>query len=508
MMNDLSDTQPTRPGGDTRPNRALDTTRQAASTQKAWRSDPHAATQGLPSPQPETGPASKPPRRLLRLALAGLLVLALLGMFAAGGALAGYQSGQQARSTWEVEQARLSLQEQHDLAVQDMEAGRYDLAYQRLEYILKQDPNFPGAAEKLAAVIAVLYATATPTNPPPPTATITLTPTRDLRPIQQIFDQAVAALQAQDWTAVIDTLNSLRKEDPQYEMARVDGMLYIALRNRGVDKITNQRDLQGGSYDLALAERFAPLDGEADRLRNLARLFMYGNAFWEAYPEQAVYYFSQVAAAAPYMVDGSGWTAMERYRGALIQYGDALIKEERWCEAEEQYLLAQSIRSDSSLEEALYEASIQCHPPTETPAPTVDFTPTLTPTLTASSTPTITLPPATTTAPTVQPTTPVAPTPTDTPPVVSPEPPTETPPPPPPTETTPPPTDPPPATETPPPPTEPPPATEPPPPTETAPPPVDTEPPASETPSPLVTDTFGETGGDGDEPLPFTGASE
>lgn len=503
MMYDSSDTQPTRPVGDTRPNRALEPTRQSASTQEARRSDPHAATQGLPSPQSKAPPTSKPPRRLLRLALSGLLVLVLLGMFAAGGALAGYQSGQQARSAWEVDQARLSLQEQHDLAVQDVEAGRYDLAYQRLEYILKQDPNFPGAAEKLAGVIAVLYATATPTNPPPPTATITLTPTRDLRPIQQIFDQAVAALTAQDWTAVIDTLNSLRKEDPQYETARVDGMLYIALRNRGVDKITNQRDLQGGSYDLALAERFAPLDGEADRLRNLARIFMYGNAFWEAYPEQAVYYFSQVAAAAPYMVDGSGWTARERYRGALIQYGDALVKEERWCEAEEQYLLAESIRSDSSLQEAAYEASIQCRPPTETPAPTLAFTPTLTPTLTATPTllpPATTQPPATTTAPTVQPTTPAVPTSTQ-PPVISPEPPTETPPPP--TDPAPPPTEtPPPDTETPPPPTEP-----PPPPTETLPPPVDTEPPASETPSPQATDLPGEADGAGDDPLSFTGAS-
>lgn len=355
-------------------------------------------------------PGAKPPagrRRPVLLLLAAGAVLVLL-LAAAGGALAGYGSGMRTRQAWAASQAVQSLEQQYGLALEDMSAGRYDLARQRLEYILELDPAYPEAAGRLAEAMAILYATATPTPPPPPTPTITLTPTRDLRPVQEIFEQARQAYLAQDWSAAIDLLNGLRKEDPDFETARVDGMLYIALRSRGVGRILNGGDLQGGSYDLALAERFAPLDGEAEQVRNLARLFMYGNAFWEAYPEQAVFYFSQVAAAAPYLSDGTGWTASGRYIAALVQYGDALARQELWCDAQAQYDLAGTMGGNASLQATAQFVADQCAPPTETPTPTLELTLTASPTVTPTWTLTLAPPSATTAAPvteTVQPTT-------------------------------------------------------------------------------------------------------
>lgn len=413
MSFDPDDTQPVYQVGDTQPTRPQ-------------KPDPYGPTQVFPAqPAPSKGAAknklaNQKTRRPAVLLAAILLVMILLSVAAAGGGMAGYTSGMRARQIWSSAQAVQSLQEQYALGLQDFEAGQFDLARQRFEYILNQDPGYPGAAEKLAQAMAILYATSTPTPPPPPTPTITLTPTRDLRPVQQILDNARAALAASDWSAVIDTLNNLRKEDPAFETARVDGMLFISLRNRGLDRILKGGDLQGGSYDLALAERFAPLDAEAERVRNLARLFMYGNAFWEAYPEQAVYYFSQVAAAAPYLTDGSGWTASARYRAALIQYADALARQELWCEAEEQYRLAESYGGDGALQATVQAITDLCSPPTNTPTitPTATITPTLTstPTLpvwTETLAPTEVVPttsvPATTEVPTVEPTTPVPP---------------------------------------------------------------------------------------------------
>jgi hypothetical protein len=193
-----------------------------------------------------------------------------------------------------------------------------------------------------------------------------------------------------------------------------------------VAKILEEGNLQGGVFDLSLAERIGPLDIEAINVRTWARLYMVGTSFWEVLPEQAVYFFSQVAAAAPGLHDSSGWTAMERYRGALVQYGDQLANEGKWCEAQAQYELAINIRGDAALTQALDTAMTTCSPPTAT----ITLTPTLTLpyTLTVTSTPTVggIIMPSETSTPTFPP--PVVtetPTPTDTPPL-----PTDTPPPP------------------------------------------------------------------------------
>lgn len=330
------------------------------------------------------------------------------------------------------EQVLLSLSDQFDLGVTDLEAKRYEVARQRFEFIFQQDPNYPGLQEKMATVLTILYATATPTpvTPTPVIPTITLTPTRDLRPVQDRFGQILDDLSNSAWSTAIDALVALRKEEPGFEATRLDGMLYLALRQRGVAKIYQESNLEGGIYDLSLAENFGPLDLEAEVARNMARLYLYGSSFWEAYPERAVYYFGEVASAMPYLRDASGWTATERYRGALIQYGDQLGQSGDWCGAWEQYQLAAAIRADGDLTGRMENASSQCAPPTLTPTGIPSLTPTASQTPTWTGVPPSVIPPTTapsTDTPVPPPTDTVAPPPTDTPPPL----PTETPVPPP-----------------------------------------------------------------------------
>ena len=420
---DLSETQPSRPSRD-------DT--------KPVQVEQNNSLQATPPAHP-TGEAlkTKKPRSLRWLGL--LLIILVLGMAVAVGGLTGYASAVQTGQERAGDLQAQAIEEQYQLGIQDMQAGRYQVAQQRFEYVLNQNPSHQGAIERMLELLPILYATATPTSPP---STLTATPTRDLRPIQEMLDHAVAAAANGDWTGVIDTLNTLRGQDPGYQTASADRLLYLALRNRGVDRIMKDNDLEGGSYDLALAERFGPLDVEANRARNLARLYMYGSSFWEAYPQQAVYYFSQVASAAPYLRDASGWTATERYRGALIQYGDQFAAQDDWCSAEDQYELALSYRSDPELQAKAERAALECSPPTETPLPTETATLTPTLTLTPSATATIPLQPTSTPVPqTGTPTNTLAPisseTPTPTPeiqptvapttPMQTPVPPTETP---------------------------------------------------------------------------------
>ena len=54
-------------------------------------------------------------------------------------------------------------------------------------------------------------------------------------------------------------LDTLRRKDPAFHTVEVDGMYYFALRNLGVDLI-QAGNLEGGIYELTLAERFAPLE--------------------------------------------------------------------------------------------------------------------------------------------------------------------------------------------------------------------------------------------------------
>ena len=189
-------------------------------------------------------------------------------------------------------------------------------------------------------------------------------------------------------------------------------------------------------YDLSLAERFGPLDAQANSSRELARLYMIGSSFWEVYPEQAVNYFGQVAAAAPGLMDASGWTASERYRESLIQYGDQLATNKDWCNAQKQYELALAMRADENLQATRNEVALKCSPPTSTPqtnTPTATIPSVYSPTPSSPIVPTLTnttvvIPPTDSPIPPVIPTTEAPPIPTDT----LPLPPSDTPIPPPP----------------------------------------------------------------------------
>ncbi|GAB4521847.1 MAG: hypothetical protein Fur0018_02830 [Anaerolineales bacterium] len=296
-----------------------------------------------------------------RNALAGLVLLLAVG---AASVYAGYQSGMQQRYAAEATQVAADIKAQFDLGVQDLEARRYDLARQRFEYVLKQDPNYPGAVDRLTEAMLALNATATPTIVPTPT----LTPTPDLRGEQELFVQAQTALAAEDWTTAIDTLLALRKRNADYEAVQVDGMLYIALRNRGVQKILQEADLEGGTYDLALAERFGPLDAEAKNYRVWVSLYVTGASFWEIDWGQAAYYFGQVAPLAPNLRDASGKTASERYFTATLKYAEFLMDNKAWCQAEDQYNIALSLGADVG--EEWKRAHNKCSPPTEVPPDT------------------------------------------------------------------------------------------------------------------------------------------
>lgn len=313
-------------------------------------------------------------RRWILWSLFGILILALI---AGTSAFAGYNSAIDQRTRHMSTLVAGEASGQYILAEQDIALGNYDRARQRLEYIIQLDPNYPDVAEKLAFVLTQQRITATPTLAPTPT----VSPTPDYRTRDELWTQAQNHMIGHEWTAAIDTMLILRKNYPDFMAVRVDGMLFVALRNRGIDKITMQRDLEGGNYDLTLAERFGPLDAEAHTWREWAELYIRGASFWGVDWAQSVYYFSQLASVVPNLSDLSGWTAANRYMDALLGYGNWFAAREEWCEAQEQFDLYMSMRADPEVEPTAVHVANQCaegEAPPETPVG--DITPTPSPT--------------------------------------------------------------------------------------------------------------------------------
>jgi tetratricopeptide (TPR) repeat protein len=276
--------------------------------------------------------------------------------------LAGYSAGIGVRKNNQSTVIMQQLGEQYQNTLIDIQFGRYENARQRLEWIIAQDPSFPGAQEKLTEVLVL-------SNRPTPTLTPSLTPTPDFSGAQEAYTKAQQLIAAQDWPGAIGALDQLRKLDASYQQSQVDGMYYFALRNYGYDLIINQGNLEGGIYQLTLAERFGPLDRDTNGLREGARYYIIGASFWGLDWKQAVSYFDQVRAWGN-LWDGS-MTSSQRYWFASMRYGDELFAAEQFCDAVTQYENAQTIAAlDKAANDNWYHAYAECFPPTATVGPT------------------------------------------------------------------------------------------------------------------------------------------
>lgn len=302
----------------------------------------------------------KPKRRIkwgrIFLGFLGLIILVILG------GLGGYQQAVGDRTSAEATVVSKQTTDQFALALLDIQNARYEDARQRLEFIIQSDPGFPGASEKYTEVLMLI---AVPTV----TVTPTLTPTIDLSGVEEIFQRAQQYINIMDWPNALANLDTLRKKDANYRAAEVDGMYYFSLRNYGSDLI-KQGNLEGGIYQLTLAERFGPLDSTANGLREAARSYILAASFWELDWKNAVLYFQQVYAGWPSLWDGT-MTASERYRIATMRYGDELFADNQYCAAAQQYQISQSLGTlDADSYKRAGQAYMKCYPPTQIVPPT------------------------------------------------------------------------------------------------------------------------------------------
>lgn len=284
---------------------------------------------------PKLAAAPKPRRRRLRWAIA--LVIGFIA-FVGLGALGGMQAGLSARSGAERMERAVEAETQFQLALADLQSGRCDLASQRFQYVSQLNPDYPGILEQLSQALLCASGTATPQ----PGAEAGPTPTPDLRGVEQAYADSLALLAAQNWDQLLLTLDTLRTNFPDYQPIEVDRMYYTALRNRGVVRILQVGDLEGGIYDLNRAAQIGPLDAEATNYRQWAISYIVGQSFWEVDWAQAIEYFQPLSVAAPSLHDLNFFTSQDRYATAAAFYSLDLVREaERlaanklWCSAEQ-----------------------------------------------------------------------------------------------------------------------------------------------------------------------------
>jgi tetratricopeptide (TPR) repeat protein len=296
----------------------------------------------------------KTPRwRSILISVLGFILLIALGGFG------GYSSGINIRTNADESIRAKEASEQYTLALVDIEFGRYETARQRLEFVIQRVPDYPGASQKLTEVLVM---STIPTVTPLPT----VTSTPDFSGAESAYARAQQLILAQDWPGALTALDTIRKLDPTYKTAQVDGMYYFALRNYGHALITKEGNLEGGIYYLTLAERFGPLDNTAMGLREGARMYITGASFWELDWKQAFDYFSQIGAGWPSMWDGT-MTASQRLYTAAMRYGDERFAAQDYCGAYELYKIASGIGNlDDAAARNSSEASKICFPATPT----------------------------------------------------------------------------------------------------------------------------------------------
>ncbi len=187
-------------------------------------------------------------------------------------------------------------------------------------------------------------------------------------------------------------LDAIRKQNASFKTLEVDGLYYLALRNRGIQKINQLGELESGIYDIVLMSRFGPIDKESRDADEWASFYIYGASSWGIDWLKVIKDLQIVYANNPYMIDQAHMTAMERYRIALSKAGDQFYAKDDFCQAASYYLQSLQVADNGKIGEWYTKANNKCLASIPTEIPTVtpggEITPVVEPTIEPTAGPT------------------------------------------------------------------------------------------------------------------------
>ena len=277
-----------------------------------------------------------------------LFVIAAAG---AGGYL-GYRAAVKSRLSEYSTRLRETVNEQLRLAEKDYEEGKFRNAKVRLEYILSVEQN--EAAEELFK--------------------------RIIDDENALIDGIRLDIIARDWGSALARYESLSEKDYDYRRSEIEGLIYIAFRNYGVDLIRDGY-LESGIKNIDFAGNIGPVDSEADNLRSAASKYMRASGYWDIDWMRAMELYANVALTSPDIFDrASMLTAQERYIRCSYEVAKQFFNEGNYCTSLYYYNQGLSIQPNKSIQATAEYMKLLCLP-TATPAPEVTATPFVVPTV-------------------------------------------------------------------------------------------------------------------------------
>lgn len=270
------------------------------------------------------------PRRFTwrRTALGCLGTLVCLFLFYGGiGFLAAYQGLQEQTSVKQAEALQHYQRGQQHLANNALE-----LAVAEFELAVSLNPGLLEAREALREAKRVNQALPTPTSQTRSNAAV------------EIMQKAEEQISQQNWAEAAQTLLQVRDLDPDYQPNQVSELLYQANYQLGLQLITpDQIEQAVQAFDLALAER--PDDAEVSVQRAKAALYLEGKTAETTDEQKAAKAYEQL-----YRDDAQYLDVKDRLIKVYEALGDALVKQEEWCQAEAQFLQAIQVSENSALQ--------------------------------------------------------------------------------------------------------------------------------------------------------------
>jgi len=312
---------------------------------------------------PQTPSSMRFPQKRVIFGIIGILLLTIV-LSVVGGYFVGNKQGNENRD----QAIKQIVDEQFQLALDDLANERFENARQRLEYVSRLDPSYPGVAEKLAEALLAL-------NAPTATTVALVSPTPNLSPVVELFDQALTAMEEEDWSLAIELLLLIRAKDISYRPIDVDGLMFDSFRNRGIERISEEGRLEEGLYDLSRAELFGPLDRDAYNWRSWAELYLLANSYMGLDWARASTYFGELYAIVPYLNNDT----YLKYATSSRAYGDQLFLEQDPCAAQLQYEQSLLAWENAELFPTATKATHACLTATSlppAPPPPVEETPT------------------------------------------------------------------------------------------------------------------------------------
>jgi len=301
-------------------------------------------------------------RKLLSPFVIGLTAIIVIVLGMGGMAYFGYRVGVRQSAAAAATALADETQLQYSLAAQDMEIGQPGVAVQRLEHILKVNPDFPGAMQMLVkareATGGVGFRAARPTA--------ILVPAEEPLSVEEIYHLLVGTYEQGKWSEAVRWASALKAAAGQHRSTNVDSMLFVSLRNRGIERI-DSGVLELGLTDLEHAEKILTLDDVALQRRRWASLYLSGLTFWDLNWQLAIDNLDILNQIAPNFLDTRS-LLLEAY----ITYGAALLQSQDACLARPQFAAALAMDVNAHTEQQLDAAQKSCAQPLHggvTPAP-------------------------------------------------------------------------------------------------------------------------------------------